>query len=62
MKLYSYFRNSATFRVRIALNLRGLPYGAVPVQLVRHGSEQHAPEYRKLNPDGLVPALINDAG
>ncbi|GIZ54107.1 maleylacetoacetate isomerase [Noviherbaspirillum aridicola] len=57
MKLYSYFRSSASYRVRIALNLKGIAYDTVPVHLLRDGGEQLTPEYRKLNPDGLVPAL-----
>lgn len=61
MKLYSYFRSSASYRVRIALNLKGLPYEVVPVHLLKNGGEQFAPEYRKLNPDALVPALIDDS-
>jgi len=60
MKLYSYFRSSAAFRVRIALGLKGLPYDYVPVHLVK--KEQLAPDYRKLNPDALVPTLVDDAG
>jgi len=61
MKLYSYFRSSASYRVRIALNLKGLPYETVPVHLLRNGGEQFSPEYRKLNPDALVPALVDKA-
>lgn len=57
MKLYGYFRSSAAYRVRIALNLKGLAYDAVPVHLVRDGGEQHAAAYRALNPQELVPAL-----
>ncbi len=57
MKLYTYFRSSAAYRVRIALNLKGLAYDAVPVHLVRSGGEQHQAEYRSINPAGLVPAL-----
>lgn len=60
MKLYSYFRSSASYRVRIALNLKGLPYEYVPVHLVRQGGEQLKPEYRKINPDAIVPTLIDD--
>ena len=60
MKLYSYFRSSASYRVRIALNLKNLAYEVVPIHLLRNGGEQFAPEYRKLNPDALVPALIDD--
>ncbi len=57
MKLYSYFRSSASYRVRIALNLKGLPCEIVPVHLLRQGGEQFSEAYRKLNPDALVPAL-----
>ncbi|AVR87192.1 maleylacetoacetate isomerase [Thauera aromatica] len=61
MKLYTYFRSSAAYRVRIALHLKGLEYEAVPVHLTRDGGEQRRPEYLALNPAGLVPAL-EDAG
>lgn len=57
MKLYTYFRSSAAYRVRIALNLKGLAYDALPVHLLRDGGEQLAPAYRAVNPAGLVPAL-----
>jgi maleylacetoacetate isomerase len=60
MKLYTYFRSSAAYRVRIALNLKGLPYEAVPVHLLRGGGEHHQDEYRKINPSGLVPAFQDD--
>ncbi len=55
MRLYTFFRSSAAYRVRIALNLKGIPYEMVPVHL--RLSEQHDPSYRKLNPMGLVPTL-----
>ncbi|MFN5446199.1 MAG: maleylacetoacetate isomerase, partial [bacterium] len=58
MKLYSYFRSSASYRVRIALNLKGLPYETVPVHLV--DGAQFLDEYRKLNVDALVPSLTLD--
>lgn len=61
MRLYTYFRSSAAYRVRIALNLKGLEYEAVPVHLLRGGGEHRRPEYLELNPAGLVPAL-EDAG
>ena len=61
LKLYTYFRSSAAFRVRIALNLKGLKYESIPTHLLRGGGEQHRPEYRALHPQGLVPAL-DDAG
>ncbi len=60
MKLYSYFRSSASFRVRIALRLKGLDFEYVPVHLTRGGGEQFSPAYRALNPAGLVPALEDD--
>lgn len=60
MQLYSYFRSSASYRVRIALSLKGLSFETVPVHLLRNGGEQLSPEYRKLNADGLVPVLIDE--
>jgi len=60
MKLYTYFRSSAAYRVRIALNLKGLSYDAVPVHLLKGGGEQRQEEYRKINPSGLVPAFQDD--
>ncbi|MDP3843579.1 MAG: maleylacetoacetate isomerase [Oxalobacteraceae bacterium] len=62
MKLYSYFRSSAAHRVRIALNLKGLAYDVIPVHLLRQGGAQFSPEYLKLNPEALVPLLIDDSG
>jgi maleylpyruvate isomerase len=59
MKLYSYFRSSAAYRVRIALNLKNLAYETMPVHLLRSGGEQLTAEYRKLNPDGVVPTLVD---
>ena len=55
MKLHTYFRSSAAYRVRIALNLKGLPYEAVPVHLVKN--EQQSAEYRAKNPSALVPSF-----
>jgi maleylacetoacetate isomerase len=60
MKLYTYFRSSAAYRVRIALNLKGLPYEAVPVHLLKGGGEQLKDEYRALNPSALVPTLQDE--
>ncbi|MFP6557017.1 maleylacetoacetate isomerase [Paraburkholderia sp. B3] len=60
MKLYSYFRSSASYRVRIALNLKNLSYEYVPVHLVREGGEQLKPAYRQINQDGIVPTLVDD--
>jgi maleylacetoacetate isomerase len=59
MKLYSYFRSSAAYRVRIALNLKGLAYEYAPIHLLRDGGQQLKPEYRELNPDGIVPTFID---
>lgn len=58
--LYSYWRSSSAYRVRIALNLKGLDYSQRPVHLVRDGGEQHGEEYRRINPLGLVPSLVHD--
>jgi len=57
--LYSYWRSSAAYRVRIALNLKGLSYETRPVHLVRDGGEQHAEGYRMLNPQELIPCLLD---
>jgi maleylacetoacetate isomerase len=58
MKLYGFFRSSAAFRVRIALNLKGLAYETVPIHLRRN--DQTKPDYRGVNPQGLVPTLEDD--
>jgi len=57
LTLYDYFRSSACFRVRIALNLKRLDYHAIPVHLVNNGGEQFTEKYLKINPQCLVPAL-----
>ena len=57
LTLYSYWRSSAAYRVRIGLNLKGLAYTLAPVHLLREGGQQHAPDYAALNPQQLVPAL-----
>src|SRR3954452_23562222 len=62
MKLYGYFRSSAAFRVRIALNLKGLSVEHVPVHLLKDGGEQKQAPFRSLNPQMLVPALALDDG
>ncbi|HUX72273.1 MAG TPA: maleylacetoacetate isomerase [Steroidobacteraceae bacterium] len=60
LTLYTYYRSSAAFRVRIALQLKQLPYQAVPVHLLRNGGEQHTADYAARNPAELVPALDAD--
>jgi len=60
MNLYGYFRSSASFRVRVALNLKGLPYDSTVVHLRKDGGQQHAPAFRALNPAALVPVLDDD--
>ncbi|WP_445356893.1 maleylacetoacetate isomerase [Microbulbifer sp. ANSA002] len=55
MDLYGYFRSSASYRVRIGLNLKGLSYNYLPVNLVK--GDQHSEQYRQLNPQGLLPTL-----
>ncbi len=59
MKLYGYFRSSASYRVRIALNLKGLEYDSVAVHLVKNGGEQLSEHFRALNPEALVPVLLD---
>jgi maleylpyruvate isomerase len=59
MKLYNYFRSSASYRVRIALNLKGLEYAYEPVHLTRDGGQQFAQEFRAINPQALVPVLVD---
>ncbi|CAM4360548.1 maleylacetoacetate isomerase [Bordetella tumbae] len=59
MQLYSYFRSSAAYRVRIALNLKGLSYEYLGVHLLKNGGEQLSESYRELNPTALVPTLID---
>lgn len=58
LTLYSYWRSSAAYRVRIALGLKGLAYRQVPVHLVKDGGQQHADDYKVLNPQELVPLLV----
>lgn len=60
MKLYSYWRSTTSYRVRAALNLKGVPYETVPVDLV--AGAQSAPDYMALNPGAGVPTLVLDDG
>jgi maleylacetoacetate isomerase len=62
VKLYTYFRSSAAYRVRIALNLKGLDYHMVPVHLTKDGGHHKRDDYRTVNPQMRVPALELDDG
>jgi maleylpyruvate isomerase len=62
MKLYSYWRSTAAYRVRIALNIKQLDCEVVPVHLVKDGGEQLMDEYKNINPQSLVPSFISDDG
>jgi len=56
--LYTYYRSSAAYRVRIALNIKGLDYHSHFVHLLKDSGEQHKDAYRQLNPQGLIPILL----
>jgi maleylacetoacetate isomerase len=62
LTLHGYFRSSASYRVRIALALKAIPFDQAPVHLVRDGGEQLRAVYRSINPDGIVPSLTHAAG
>jgi maleylacetoacetate isomerase len=62
VKLYSYFRSSAAYRVRIALNLKGIPYEMTSIHLTKDGGKQFSPEYRAVNTQARVPSLELDGG
>jgi maleylacetoacetate isomerase len=59
LRLYTYWRSTAAYRVRIALNLKKLRHELIPVHLTRNGGEQHRDDYLALNPQGLVPTLLD---
>ncbi len=60
VQLYTYWRSSAAWRVRIALNLKNISHTLIPVHLLKDGGGQHTPEYAIINPMKLVPALVHD--
>jgi maleylacetoacetate isomerase len=62
VKLYSFFRSSAAYRVRIALNLKGIAYETAPVHLIKDGGHNKRPEFRAVNPQMRVPALVVPTG
>lgn len=62
MKLFSYFYSSAAYRVRIALNIKGIEPDYVPISLHPDKKEQLSPEYLALNPEGRIPAIATEQG
>src|ERR1700733_11523065 len=62
MKLYEYYRSSASYRVRIALNLKGLTAKSIHINLLANGGEQHSAAYHAINPQERVPSLVLDDG
>jgi maleylacetoacetate isomerase/maleylpyruvate isomerase len=60
IKLYSSWRSTAAYRVRLALNIKQVSYTQIPVHLVKEGGEQHKPEYSDINPQKLVPTMVDD--
>jgi maleylacetoacetate isomerase len=62
VKLYSYFRSSAAYRVRIALNLKGIAYETASVHLTKDGGHNRRPEFRAVNPQMRVPVLVTPSG
>lgn len=60
MTLYTYYRSSTSYRARIALYLKGLPFVSKPVHLLEGGGQQHSPTYRAINPAGEVPTLVHN--
>lgn len=60
LTLYTYWRSSASWRVRLGLHLKGIPFTAIPINLVK--GEQREEEYKKINPNATVPSLVVDGG
>src|SRR5437660_12517353 len=59
MKLYHYYRSSAAYRVRIAINFKAIPWGTALIDLRAPVSAQHTPEFRAVNPEGLIPVVAD---
>lgn len=62
LSLYDYWRSTAAYRIRIALNLKKIPYQIIPVNLVKNGGEHLQKKYKTINPQGLIPALQLETG
>jgi maleylpyruvate isomerase len=62
VKLYSFFRSSAAYRVRIALNLKNIPYETAAIHLSKDGGANRKPEFKAVNPQMRVPALVDSSG
>jgi maleylacetoacetate isomerase len=60
VKLYDYYRSSSSYRVRIALNIKNISYETLAVNLINNGGEQYSAEYLQLNPQGVVPTLVEN--
>lgn len=60
IKLYGYWRSTAAYRVRLALNIKQLSYSQESIHLVKNGGEQYSAKYQSLNPQGLVPTLVDN--
>jgi len=60
LTLYDYYRSTASYRVRIALNFKGLKYATQPIHLTNNGGEQHSFDYQHINPQQLVPSLLDN--
>lgn len=60
IKLYSYYRSSSSYRVRIALNLKNLDYEIIPIHLLKEGGEQFSPDFKKINPAAKIPVINYD--